>query len=176
MSDEDQIPKDIGGVFAWAKKNLNVLLLSFLGIGGTGTGIGFGDVVYQSMLTKVVNDLDSLHNIRPLPPHLDMMIVEAEEYKSKTDSSFSNIQNFMSYQIGFNNGIALNDNKIDTICDGIPMQYNTLNETFHVEWDGYVYTATKVGKETWAIYLFQWQLSEGQNNYFEIDPLYYELR
>jgi hypothetical protein len=51
------------------------------------------------------------------------------------------------------------------------MQYNTVNGTFHVEWDGYVYTATKVGKSTWAIFLFQWQIPAGASNYFEIDPM-----
>jgi hypothetical protein len=176
MSEEQNIPKDINGIFAWAKNNLSILLLSFLGIGGTGTGIGFSDTIKKVFMEELVTELDSTYNIRPLPLHLDMMIVEAEKYRNKTDSNFYNISNFMSYQIGFNNNIALTDNKIDTICNGIPMQYNTLNETFHVEWDGYVYTATKVGKDTWAIYLFQWQLEKGQSNYFEIDPLYYTLR
>lgn len=174
--DSKEAPKSAKSIIDYIKENITVVVLGFLGVGGTGTGIGFGDIMYQTALTKVVNDLDSIHNIRPLPPHLNDMIIEAAKYKNKTDSNFSNVSNFMSYQMGFNNNIALNDNKVDTICDGIPMQYNTLNETFHVEWDGYVYTATKVGKETWAIYLFQWQLDYGQNNYFEIDPLYYKLR
>ena len=175
MSEEEtnEIPTDVNGVIAYVKKNFVIILMGFLGVGGTGTGISFSDVIYEAALNKVVNDLDSLHGIRPQHEDLEAMIEDAMRYRSHNDSTIMFHGNFINYTLGFQKDIALNDNKVDTMCDGIPMQYNTVNGTFHAEWDGYVYTATKVGKSTWAIFLFNWQLQEGQSNYFELDPMYY---
>jgi hypothetical protein len=176
--DSKEAPKSAKSIIDYIKENITVVVLGFLGVGGTGTGIGFGDVMYQTALTKVVNDLDSLHNIRPLPPHLDDMsdmIIEAVKYRNQTDSILNFHNNFINYQIGFNNNIAFNNNKVDTVCDQIPMQYDVVDKTFHVEYNGYVYTAVPQGKGRWAIYLFNWQIPLGTDNYKELEPVYYNF-
>jgi hypothetical protein len=174
MSDEVEIPKDAEGILAWAKKNATVLLLSFLGVGGTGTGIGFSDALKRGIMDSIVHDLDSTYNIKPLPAHLDQMIIEADKYRRENDSIITQQRNEINYLKSWIANVGMNHCWLDTIHK-VPVYVDTCRGRNWVEWDGYIYGAEQRGREWW-IYQFQWQVAPGARNDYMIDPLYYELR
>lgn len=152
MNKKQEISNNFDEAISWVKDHAKILILSFIGVGGGGTGIGFSDVIYQSFIDNIYDGLEM----------------------AKKDSILNNLTDKTTYQFGFN---ALTmDNYVDSICDGIPMKYNDKTKMFYVEWDGFVYHAVPEGPGVWVVYLFQWQLPPKADNRFVIDPLYFQLK
>jgi len=143
---------ELNKVIKWAKDHVKILVMGFLGLGGTGTGIGYSDTIYNAFIDGIAGEL-GVH---------------------KSDSMIDVLDNKMNYQLGFNK-LAMG-NYVDTIMDGIPMKYDLNEELFWVEWNNYWYHAIREGHGMWVIFLFQWQVPPKADNRYVLDPRYFELQ